>query len=89
MVILFNAMKYLDLRGQTWNQIIEGDVAKFLTKREASAFARSCGWSNNDVIKAANRFCNWWVIGQMQSTDSLTLLRNDKGVTEVAFPGYW
>lgn len=82
-------MKYLDLRGQAWSQIIENNVAKFLTKKEASAFAKECGWRSSDAIKAANRFCNWWVIGQMQSNDSLTLLRNDKGTVEVPFPGYW
>lgn len=82
-------MHYLDLRGQTWSYIADNNVARFLTKAEAVSFAKKNGWLAKDVSKAANRFCKWWVICQMQSTETLTFLGVDGKTSEIAHPGYW
>jgi hypothetical protein len=82
-------MKYLDVRGQTWNLVEDGNVARFLNKKQATAFAKSQGWKTLDVTKAANRFCIYWVITQEQSTESLTFLCRSGETLEIPHPGFW
>lgn len=83
------SMGHLDLRGRTWSQLSDNEVARFPTKKEASTFAKSNGWLVKDVSKAADRFFVYWVICAMQSTETLTFLRKDGGTVEIAHPGYW
>ena len=82
-------MKSLDLRGQNWNKIIESQVARFTTKKAAVAFAKQFGWKALDVTKGDNRFCTWWVIAQMQSTETLTFLTVNGSTAEIPFLGFW
>jgi len=82
-------MKSLDLRGQNCNAVLAHNLAKFTTKKEAAAFAKQNGWRSSDCIKGDNRFCTWWVVGQMQSTSTITFLTRSGGVAELPSFGYW
>ena len=84
-----NTVRSLDLRGQNWNNVIEGHIARFTTKKAAVTFAKQFGWTASDVQKGDNRFCTWWVIAQMQSTTSLTLLTQSGSTVEYSHFGYW
>lgn len=82
-------MKSLDLRGQNWNVVMGQGLARFTSKKEAAAFAKQHGWSASDCVKGENRFCTWWLVGQMQSTNSFTFLTEAGVPTEVPCFGYW
>ena len=82
-------MKSLDVRGQGWNKVIEANLAKFTTKKAASEFAKRYGWRPSDCIKADNRFCSWWLIGQQQATDSMSFLTESGAVASLPLFGYW
>ena len=41
--------------------------ATFTTKREAIRAAKTNGYGNADVFRAANRFQAFWVVGQAQA----------------------
>ena len=82
-------MKALDVRGQGWNAVMSADLAKFTTKKAAAAFARQHGWRANDCIKADNRFCSWWLIGQQQSSETMTFLTSAGTTASSPLFGYW
>lgn len=64
----------------------EKNVAFFALKRDAVAFAKSCGWSPRDVSFAFNRFNAFWVVAQV-ICDDLRILRKDGGVLDIPHPG--
>ena len=82
-------MRDLDFRGQLGSQLREQGAAIFAIKAEAATFARRCGWFQQDVIRAANRFCIFWVVGQDGGPGMIRLLAKDCSVIEAPHPGYW
>lgn len=82
-------MNSLDLSGQNWNAVMANNLAKFTTKKEAAAFAKQHGWRSSDCIKGDNRFCTWWMVGQMQSTNTFTFLTQSGGFAELPPFGFW
>lgn len=55
-------MQALDIRGYQLGSA--SAPATFTTKAEAAKVARSLGWQSGDVLRAANRFQAFWLIGQ-------------------------
>lgn len=82
-------MRDLDLRGRNGSQLREQNVATFARKSDATSFARKCGWFQNDVIRAADRFFIFYVIGQSGNANEIRLLAKDQSVIEALHPGYW
>jgi hypothetical protein len=82
-------MKALDVRGQGWNQVVDNCLARFTTKKAAADFAKRYGWRSSDCIKADNRFCSWWLIGQQQSTETMSFLNQSGAVVILPLLGYW
>lgn len=64
-------------------------VATFPLKNEAEIFAKDCGWPLSCVVKAANRFNIFWVVGQLVNTETYRLLQKDKKWIDIKFKGYF
>jgi len=82
-------MRDLDLRGQTGSRLREQGIASFAIKSDAIIFARQCGWLRQDVIRAADRFFIFYVIGQSGNSEIIRLLTKNATVIEAPHPGYW
>lgn len=70
-----------DLRG-----IDLAPVAFFTLKRDAVAFAKSCGWSARDVSFAWNRFNAFFIVCQVVGED-IRLVRKDRSTLDLPNPG--
>ena len=82
-------MRDLNFTGQTGSRFREQGVATFTRKADAAAFARRCGWLQQDVIRAADRFFIFYVVGQSGNSETIRLLAKDRSVIEAPHPGYW
>lgn len=58
-------------------------------KTDASKFALAHGWLASDVIGAANRFWQFWVVGQCIGNETIRLLNNDGTYVDMPYPGRW
>lgn len=82
-------MKYLDHRGRIGTLLYDQGLARFHTKKQAEQFAKEHGWRLQDVTKAANRFWEYWVVGQCVSSDTFRYLTANGTWVDDDFPGYW
>lgn len=71
-----NSLTALSLNGILLGQ--PSAPATFVRKQDASQEAKRLGWQANDVIRAANRFQAFWVVGQVADAEgNYRLLSND------------
>lgn len=69
----------LDLRFLSLGQ---HNIASFARKADARAFAAASGkWRPSDAFQAYNRFCAYWVIGQVFGDDIILLTRDGTSTT--------
>lgn len=76
----------LDLRWLLFGD--HNNIAKFATKAAAVAAANNSGgkWRPSDAFRAYNRFCIFWLVGQV-FPDDMILMTKDGTSTVVKFPG--
>lgn len=67
----------------------ESSIFTAARKSEAVTFARKHGWLTTDVIGAANRFWQFWIVGQNVDTETLRVLNTDGTWTDMPYPGRW
>jgi hypothetical protein len=82
-------MRDLNFIGPIGSRLRDQGVATFVMKSDAAAFARKCGWFRRDVIRAADRFFIFYVVGQSGNAETIRLLAKDRSVIETPHPGYW
>ena len=62
------------------------NIAAFANKADASAFAKACGWSAKNVVRAYNRFSLFWVVAQ-PLPDTIRVVTKDKAWFDMPNPG--
>ena len=87
--LILLVMRDLNFSGQVGTRLRDQGVATFALKSDAANFARKCGWFKKDVIRAADRFFIFYVIGQSGNASEIRLLAKDRAVITAPHPGYW
>lgn len=73
-----------------FRRILNADlgILAFARKGEAVKAAKSRGWLAGDAVRAANRFCMFWIVCQGVGADTLRVVTRD-GVVDIPHPGRW
>ena len=64
--------------------LAEYSIARFVTKAQAKAWAKSRGWYQCDVIEACNRDNVFWVVGE-HCPDSMLLSTETRGYVDIPY----
>jgi hypothetical protein len=82
-------MRFLDHRGRIGTALTSAGIARFHTKKDASAFAKEHGWFAKDAMKADNVFWQYWVVGQCTGPGDIRYLSKEGTTIDDKFPGFW